>query len=102
VNVIKASRIREFARKHARESASLEIWLVKVRNANWESFSDVRATFGTADQVSVGSGKNVIVFNIGGNDYRLICAVHYNRKNLYVLRFLTHAEYDKNIWKKEL
>ena len=102
MNVIKPSRIREFAKKHARAAASLEMWLLKARIAKWNSFADVRTTFGSADQVMVESEKTVIVFNIGGNNFRLICAAHYNRQNLYVLRFLTHAEYNRNDWKDDL
>jgi mRNA interferase HigB len=40
--------------------------------------------------------------NIGGNKYRLIAAIHYNRQRVYVLRLLTHAEYGKNLWKDTL
>ena len=39
---------------------------------------------------------------IGGNDFRLIAAVHFNTKVVFVLRFMTHAEYDKNTWKDDL
>jgi len=78
------------------------MWLAKAKYAIWKNLNDVRATFPGADQVVVGSDKKVIVFNIGGNHYRLICAVHFNRGNLYVLRFMTHAEYSKDNWKKEL
>jgi mRNA interferase HigB len=42
------------------------------------------------------------VFNVCGNDFRLIVAIHYNRGIVYTLRFLTHAEYSKDKWKKEL
>ena len=44
----------------------------------------------------------IVVFNIGGNKYRLIAAVHYNTQIVYALLFLTHAEYDKDKWKKVL
>ena len=43
-----------------------------------------------------------IVFNIKGNRYRLIVAIHYDRQLVYVLRFLTHAEYSKDMWKNQL
>lgn len=61
---------------------------------------DVKKTYNSVDQVIVSSGKSVLVFNIGS--YRLIAAAHFKTGNLYVLRFLTHAEYDKNDWKNEL
>jgi mRNA interferase HigB len=50
----------------------------------------------------VGSGNDVIVFNAGGNNYRLVTAIHFNRSKLYILRFLTHAEYGKGFWKDQL
>jgi len=45
--------------------------------------------------VKVGSGNSVTVFNISGNKYRLIVAIHYNTQRVYVLRLFTHADYDK-------
>ena len=50
----------------------------------------------------VQSGKPVIVFNVCGNTYRLIVAMHFNSQMAYTLRFLTHAEYDRDDWKDEL
>jgi mRNA interferase HigB len=49
----------------------------------------------------VESGRTVTVFNIT-NDFRLITAIHYNRREVFTLRFLTHAEYDKGAWKNTL
>lgn len=48
------------------------------------------------------SGRNVTAFNVCGNDFRLIVAIHYDKQRIYTLRLLTHAEYDKNHWKNEL
>jgi mRNA interferase HigB len=59
----------------------------------------VRESIGSVDQVRVASGNAVLVFNISGNSCRLICAAHYDRGNLYTLRFLTHADYSKDRWK---
>jgi mRNA interferase HigB len=70
--------------------------------AVWKSLVDTRKTFPHADQVTVASNRTVTVFNIGGNNYRLITAIHYNTKIVYILRFLTHAQYDKDAWKKAL
>lgn len=102
MNVIKPARIREYFKKYARAKASLEEWLKKAKQARWKRFIDVRETMSSVDQVKVASGRTVLVFDIGGNDFRLICAAHFNHENLYVLRFLTHAEYSKDQWKKEL
>ena len=57
MNVIKPSRIRAFAQKHARAAACLAIWLKKAQAAEWDSFQEVRATFNSVDQVLVKSGK---------------------------------------------
>lgn len=63
---------------------------------------DVRRTYPGTDAVSVRSGRQVLVFNIRRNDYRLIVATHFNRQIVYTLRFMTHAEYSKDDWKETL
>ena len=50
----------------------------------------------------VKSGRVVTVFNLCGNHYRLIVAIHYNTQLVFILRFFTHAEYDKDAWKASL
>ncbi len=47
-------------------------------------------------------GKIVTVFNISGNKYRLVTAIHYNTRTLFTLQLMTHAEYSKNRWKAKL
>ncbi len=73
-----------------------------MRNERFAHFADLRRCFRSADQVRVASGNPVVVFNICGNSYRLVCAIHYNTGKVFLLRFLTHAEYDKDRWKDEL
>jgi len=58
-------------------------------------FNDLRATFPSADYVD-----GLTVFNIGGNKYRLIASIHYNRKKVYIRAVLTHQEYDRGEWKQ--
>lgn len=48
------------------------------------------------------SGRTVVVFDIAGNRFRMIAAIHFNTAVVFALRFMTHAEYDKNKWKDEL
>jgi mRNA interferase HigB len=62
----------------------------------------VRRSFRSADEVTVASGRTVVIFNIGGNRFRLITAIHYNRGKVFELRFMTHAEYSKDRWKDDL
>ena len=102
MRVIKVPRVHEYGRRRAEARSSLERWLVLTKLAEWESLADVRCTFGHADQVTVESGRVVVVFNIKGNDFRLVTAIHYDRGKVFMLRFLTHAEYTKNDWKDTL
>lgn len=84
----------EFARTHPDARAPLNAWFTIVRKTDYTSFADLLATFPSADQVS-----RFTVFNIGGNKFRLIAAIHYNRKKLYIRHVLTHAEYDRGAWR---
>lgn len=65
-----------------------------IRKTDYASFVALRKTFPSADQVD-----RFTVFNIGGNKFRLIAAVHYNRKKVYIRHVLTHAEYDRGEWR---
>ena len=63
---------------------------------------DVRQTFRSADAVKLESGTTVTIFNIRGNHFRLITTINYGLGAVQILMFLTHAEYDKEKWKKVL
>jgi len=102
MRVVKPSRIRAMAQNYPLAAESLMAWLKIVRVADWKNLHQVRETYPGADGVVVGSGRVVTVFNIGGNKYRLLVAIHYQWSMVYVLRFITHVEYDKNKWKAEL
>jgi mRNA interferase HigB len=73
-----------------------------VLSGTWQNLVETRRMFPHADQVKVKSGKLVTIFNLCGNDFRLITAIHYDRRKVFVLNFLTHAEYSRNHWKTRL
>jgi mRNA interferase HigB len=100
--IIKPSRIREFARRYPQAAPALERWLKLAEDGRWASLVDLRRVFRNADEVRVASGRVAVVFNIKGNDFRLITAIHYNRGKVFVMMFLTHAEYTKDSWKENL
>lgn len=102
MNVITRKRLRDFMAKHPDSSSALGSWYRVARKAAWGSLQDVRRIYPHADLADVASGNKVTIFNIAGNKYRLIAAIHYNAKRLYVLRILTHAEYSRNTWKNSL
>jgi mRNA interferase HigB len=93
MHVISKKALRQFWKLHPDAEQPLRRWFKVVRAADWQSFAEVRAVYASADQVG-----RFTVFNIGGNKYRLIVAVHYNRGKLYIREVLTHAEYDRHDW----
>ena len=70
-------------------------WYRITKRVDWGSLTDVRRDFAHADIV----GRRT-VFNIHGNDYRLIARVNYKTKRVFILYILTHAEYTKGDWKR--
>jgi mRNA interferase HigB len=102
VRIIKEKFLRDAAEQYPKAAKYLAAWTANVRAASWQNMADVRGIYGSADVVHVRSGRPVIVFNVCGNTYRLIVAMHFNSQLTYMLRFLTHAEYDKDRWKDEL
>lgn len=99
MRLIKRTTLREYGRRFPKAVGPLDRWSRLTCSAAWNSLTDTRKTFPNADQVKVRSGRTVTVFNIGGNDFRLITAIHYNHRLVFVLNFLTHAEYSKDNWK---
>jgi mRNA interferase HigB len=95
MHVITRKRILEFAALHPDSGSALSAWYAIVDKTDFKSFAELRRTFARADLVG---GK--VVFNIGGNKYRLVAAVHFNRGKLYIRDILTHAEYDRGGWKR--
>jgi len=102
VRIIKTATLDDFAQAHPKAAAGLTHWEAITRAAEWRNLVETRASFPHADQVTVQSGRTVTIFNIKKNDYRLITAIHYNTRKVFILRFLTHAEYDKATWKDTL
>jgi mRNA interferase HigB len=95
MHVITRRRLNEFAERYPETKAALAQWYSLAKRNNFSNFAELKATFSSADRV----GK-LTVFNIGGNKVRLIAAIHYNRKRLYIRAVLTHAEYDEGKWKE--
>jgi mRNA interferase HigB len=104
VRIITWRPLREFGDRWPAAAGPLREWYKLTEQAQWHNFAEVRATFGQTDQVKVGSGQTVCVFDIGGNKFRLIVFVSYAKGNAYVLRVMTHKEYDKGgqHWKDDL
>ncbi len=102
MHIIAGKSIRDYAMEHRDASTWLMTFLERAEAAKWASIADVRRVYPHADAVKVSGGKDVIVFNACGNSYRLVTAIHFNRGKLYILRFMTHGDYDKGRWKEQL
>ena len=89
MHIISKKKIVEYYAIHADAQTALEDWYHKVKDAEWENFAQVRETFNSADYV----GNKRIVFNIRGNDYRLVALVLFTIKRLYIRFVGTHQEY---------
>ncbi len=102
LRIISKRRLKEFWTKHPKAKSSLERWYQMTISLHWKNFWEICQTFGSADQTRVASGRTVVIFDIGGNKYRMIAAIHYNIGRIFVLQIMTHAEYDRNRWRNEL
>jgi mRNA interferase HigB len=86
----------EFWTKHPDARHPLEAWHHAMKTAVFENFNDLRTTFASADYVD-----GLTVFNIGGNKYRLVASIHYDRRKVYIRDILTHGSYDRDGWKRK-
>lgn len=93
VHLIRKESIEGFVLDHARSKSSFEEWRRKLKSANWVSPESIRETYPTVD--FLGNGSPRVVFDVGGNNYRMICKYVFGSSyvRLYVSWIGTHAEY---------
>ena len=91
MNVIALRTLRDFWTRHPQAKAPLMAWYSVARRAEWRGPDDIRAVFGSADFLA----DNRVIFDIGGNKYRLIVRVSYPYQRVLVKFVGTHAEYDR-------
>jgi mRNA interferase HigB len=95
IHLIKEKTIRSFIYKSPKSHESFNEWINKIKFADWKTPADIKKTFSAADLL--GNGSSRVVFDIGGNNYRMICKYHFgkNRIHLFVCWIGTHTHYDK-------
>lgn len=95
VHLIKKQSIENYVLKNARSRASFKLWLSIIKRVDWSEPNEIILTFNNADVL--GKGSHRVVFNIGGNNYRLICKYYFGntRIHLFIKWIGTHAEYTK-------
>ena len=91
MRVFSYSTLRNFWAVHADAEAPLRIWYRQARQADWRSPADVRALHASASIIA----GNRVVFNIKGNDYRLVVNIDYLRRTIFIRFIGTHSEYDR-------
>jgi mRNA interferase HigB len=91
MKVIAISTLKNFWERHPASEQPLKAWYDEARNALWRRPQDIRNHYASASFV----GNNRVVFNIKGNDYRLIVAVSYRFQAVYIKFVGTHAQYDR-------
>jgi mRNA interferase HigB len=94
VHIVSHKAIRLFCEDHPHARASMDHWYRVAKRAAWASFADVKQSFNTANFVAPH-----VVFDIGGNKYRLIAEMSFARRVLFIRRIMTHQEYVKGAWK---
>jgi len=95
MHVISRKKLKEAAARRGALEGPLDAWFRIAKKATWQSLAEVRRSLSNAD----GVGKWT-VFNIKGNQYRLITEINYTSGRIYVRHVLTHAEYDRGGWKQ--
>ena len=91
MKVVSVGMLRRFWRRHRSAEQPLKAWYDEAKSARWSTPEDIRARYGSASFVA----NNRVVFNIKGNDYRLVVKVHYELQRVYICWVGTHDAYDK-------
>jgi mRNA interferase HigB len=91
MRVIKRTTLKEFWEREPAAEASLKAWFAEAERADWAEPADVKAKYRSASIVA----NNRVVFNICGNNYRLVVSINYPYRVVYIRFIGTHAEYDE-------
>lgn len=91
MRILSRTTLQAFWSVEPRAKAPLEAWFTVVEAAAWQNFAQVRQTFNTADAV----GDSRVIFDVGGNKYRIVARISYAYGNVKIKFVGTHAQYDK-------
>ena len=91
MRIIAISTLKAFWSKHSQAEMPLRAWYAEASRANWATPAQIKAAYRVASFI----GNKRVIFNIKGNDYRLVVAVHYDRYRMFIRFVGTHSEYNK-------
>ena len=106
MRIVREYELAKFAERHPNTRASLNHWAQLMREGSFKSIIDLRETFGRVSPVKVQARRfnresvTLTIFNISGNDARLIAVVQYTKQVVIIDQILTHDEYDTGNWRK--
>ena len=89
MRLISNKALRQFAGRHREAENTLQAWRVAIEKHSFRSFAELKRMFGAVDKVG-----DYFVFDLGGNKYRVIAAIHFKTQTLFVRDVFTHKEYD--------
>jgi mRNA interferase HigB len=95
MHVVSHKAIRQFGEEYPHAESALDHWYRVAKRATWASFAEVKQSFHTADFVAP-----YVVFDIGGNKYRLVAEINYGRNVLFIRGIMTHQQYMRGAWKE--
>ncbi len=90
MQILAKSALRRFWEIHKQAETPLKLWYAVVSDAKWANYAELKATFGTADMI----GDSRVIFNIGGNKYRLVARISFAYGRVMVKFIGTHKDYD--------
>jgi len=94
LRVISRRALREIWQEHREGETSLSAWYLLMKKAAWKNLADVKRTFPVTHLVG-----RCTVFNVGGNKYRVIVGIRYEKQIVYIRDVLTHSQYSRGRWK---
>lgn len=93
MKLVGLKKLEKFMTKHSRAKSPLSAWIQDTKDSEWKNTQDIKNRYRSADFLK----NNRVVFNIGGNNFRLVVIVRYQNGIVLVDKVGTHAEYNK--WK---
>ena len=96
MHVISRKALTSFSARYKDADLPLRAWFTIFKKAEFQSFASVKKVWNSVDKV-----EKFTVFDIGGNKYRLIAIIHYQRRKIFIRAVLTHKEYDSGHWKRQ-
>ena len=91
MNIVSHKRLFDLYQTNKEARVPMENWYITAKNAKWKCFADIKKDFNSVDSI----GKQRFIFNIRGNDFRLVVVIQFVHGYIYIRFAETHAEYDK-------